>query len=160
MYKLKNSHSLALMLPAIAKVTDSTFQTPNSTTFLENKVEKKMTFSVEYINEFGEWYEELDEGTQNSIDEVVGLLEERGPNLGNPYSSAINGSRHQHMRELRIQHKGQPYRILYAFDPRRTAILLIGGNKTGNNRWYVENIGKADKLYDEYIQELKDEGLI
>jgi hypothetical protein len=64
------------------------------------------------------------------------------------------------MRELRIQHKGEPYRILYAFDPRRTAILLLGGNKGGENRWYEENIPKADALYDEHIEELKREGLL
>ncbi|WP_367890330.1 type II toxin-antitoxin system RelE/ParE family toxin [Sphaerospermopsis torques-reginae] len=172
MYKFNQFILLGSTPPTFAKATEQTFQTTHSiatestfqpadsTTFLENRIQKNMTYPVEYINEFGEWYEELDEGTQDSIDAVVELLEERGPNLGAPYSSAINGSRHQHMRELRIQHKGQPYRILYAFDPRRTAILLLGGNKTGNDRWYVENIRKADKLYDEYIQELEDEGLI
>ena len=64
------------------------------------------------------------------------------------------------MRELRIQHRGDPYRILYAFDPRRTSILLIGGNKRGNNRWYKEFIPIADRLYDEHLQQLRDEGLI
>ena len=64
------------------------------------------------------------------------------------------------MRELRIQHRGQPYRVLYAFDPRRAAILLLGGDKTGNNRWYDENIPVADDRYDDYLRELKKEGLI
>jgi hypothetical protein len=64
------------------------------------------------------------------------------------------------MRELRIQHAGRPYRVLYAFDPRRAAILLLGGDKTGNNRWYDENVPTADARYDEYIQQLKQEGLI
>jgi hypothetical protein len=64
------------------------------------------------------------------------------------------------MRELRIQHKGRPYRVLYAFDPRRTAILLLGGDKTGNDDWYRENVPIADRLYDEYIDELKQEGLL
>jgi hypothetical protein len=77
-----------------------------------------------------------------------------------PYSSKINGSRHSQMRELRIQHQGEPYRILYAFDPRRTAVLLLGGNKGGDDRWYVVNVPKADKLYDELLEELKREGLI
>lgn len=62
---------------------------------------------------------------------VVRLLEEHGPSLRFPYSSGITGSKHSHMRELRIQHEGRPYRVLYTFDPRRTAILLIGGDKTG-----------------------------
>lgn len=61
------------------------------------------------------------------------------------------------MRELRIQHKGRPYRILYAFDPRRTAILLLGGNKTGNDRWYEQYVSMADRLYDEHLQELEQE---
>jgi hypothetical protein len=64
------------------------------------------------------------------------------------------------MRELRIQHEGRPYRVLYAFDPRRAAILLIGGDKTGNNRWSDENVPKADELYDGYLTELEQEGLI
>jgi hypothetical protein len=64
------------------------------------------------------------------------------------------------MRELRIQHAGDPYRVLYAFDPRRNAILLIGGNKTGKNRWYKEFVPMADRLYDEHLKELKQEGLI
>lgn len=64
------------------------------------------------------------------------------------------------MRELRVQHQGKPYRVLYAFDPRRVAILLIGGDKTGNNRWYIEYIPIADKLYDAHLQVLRQEGLI
>lgn len=64
------------------------------------------------------------------------------------------------MRELRIQHAGNPYRVLYAFDPKHTAILLLGGNKSGNDRWYEEYIPIADKLYDEHLETLKREGLI
>ena len=64
------------------------------------------------------------------------------------------------MRELRIQHCGQPYRVFYAFDPRRTAILLIGGNKAGDDRWYKVFVPVADQLYDKYISELKKEGLL
>ena len=64
------------------------------------------------------------------------------------------------MRELRVQHQGSPYRILYAFDPRRTAILLIGGNKTGNNRWYEEFVPLADRLYDYHMKQLGEEGLL
>lgn len=61
----------------------------------------------------------------------VQLLEERGPSLGYPHSRGIDGSRHGHMLELRTQHAGRPFRTLYAFDPRRMAILLIGGDKSG-----------------------------
>lgn len=61
------------------------------------------------------------------------------------------------MRELRIQHKGRPYRILYAFDPRRVALLLIGGDKAGNDDWYDEFVPIADNLYDEHLESLKAE---
>jgi hypothetical protein len=102
----------------------------------------------------------LDEGEQDSIDRVVGLLEEKGTGLGRPYSTRIETSKHGQMRELRIQHQGQPYRVLYAFDPRRAAILLLGGNKTGDDRWYEVFVPRADKLFDEHLAALRKEGLI
>lgn len=74
--------------------------------------------------------------------------------------TSIATSKHDHLRELRVQHKGQPYRVLYAFDPRRTAILLIGGKKTGDDRWYSTFVPLADKLYDQHLELLKKEGLL
>jgi hypothetical protein len=117
-----------------------------------------MAWEVEYTDEFGAWWNDLDEGEQDSIDVVVDLLEAKGPGLRFPFSSGVNGSRHAHMRELRVQHKGEPYRILYAFDPRRTAILLLGGNKTGDDRWYERWVPRADQLYDEHLKEIEEEG--
>lgn len=64
------------------------------------------------------------------------------------------------MRELRIQHMGDPYRVFYAFNPLRNAILLVGGNKTGDDRWYETFVPVADKLYDDHLKELRKEGLI
>ena len=113
-----------------------------------------MGVEVEYTNEFEEWWNELDESEQESVAAVVQLLEEHGPHLNFPHSSGIALSKHGHMRELRIQHKGNPYRVLYAFDPRRNAILLIGGNKKGNDDWYAEYVAIADRLYDEHLIEL------
>jgi hypothetical protein len=117
-------------------------------------------WEVEYTDEFEEWWMTLIESEQIDVDANVRLLEEYGPNLKYPYSSGINGSAFPHMRELRIQHAGQPYRVLYAFDPRRTAILLIGGNKIGTDRWYEQYIPLADKLYEEHIVTLKKEYVI
>ncbi len=85
---------------------------------------------------------------------------ERGPDLPFPYSSGVEGSKHSHMRELRVQSSGQPVRIFYAFDPTRSAILLVGGNKTGDKRFYKKMIPIADRLYDEHMAQLKREGLI
>jgi hypothetical protein len=117
-----------------------------------------MRWNVEYTDEFGEWWSNLDEGEQDAVDVAVGVLEERGPQLAFPFTSSIATSRHRHMRELRVQHKGRPYRVLYAFDPRRVAILLIGGKKTGDDRWYEKAVPVADKLYDEHLREIAEEG--
>ncbi len=124
-----------------------------------------MSWDVEFTDELASWWETLDEREQESVDASVQLLEARGPQLGYPHSSgiaqsSIAQSRHAHMRELRVQHDGQPYRILYAFDPRRSAILLIEGNKTGDNRWYDVFVPIADRFYDEQLAELRKEGLI
>src|ERR671924_46316 len=116
-----------------------------------------MTWDVEFTDEFGVWWNGLSEPEQESIDASVRLLEARGPNLPFPYSSGIEMSKHRNMRELRIQHQGRPYRVLYAFDPRRSAILLIGGDKTGNDRWYEEQVPVADRLYDQHLEALKRE---
>jgi len=118
-----------------------------------------MSWEVEFTDEFGQWWEGLTEDEQDSIDVTVRLLEELGPHLPFPHCSDIKGSRHNQMRELRVQRKGEPYRILYAFDPRRAAILLIGGKKTGDDRWYKTFVPLADKLYDEHLARLEKEGL-
>lgn len=116
-----------------------------------------MTWVVEYTDEFGLWWDALTEAEQESVDVSVRLLESMGPGLPFPHSSGVKASRHGHMRELRIQHAGRPYRILYAFDPKRAAILLIGGDKTGNKRWYEVYVPRADRLYDEHLKELEQE---
>lgn len=114
-------------------------------------------WEVEYTDEFGDWWDGIDPDAQEDIDSIVGLLEEFGPHLGFPHSSGVTTSKHSHMRELRIQHKGSPFRILYAFDPRRIAILLLGGSKVGDDRWYEINVPKADKLYDVHLSEVAQE---
>jgi len=119
-----------------------------------------VSWEVEYTDRFGKWWDGLSVEEQVSVQGTVGLLEELGPLLGYPHSSDIKGSRHSPMRELRIQHGGRPYRVLYAFDPTRAALLLIGGDKTGNDRWYEEFVPVADKLYDEHMETLKREGKI
>ena len=119
-----------------------------------------MRWEVEYTDEFGAWCDSLTEIEQESVRASVKLLEDYGPALRFPHSSGIETSRHGHMRELRAQHEGRPYRTLYAFDPRRAAILLIGGDKTGNDRWYEQFVPIADGLYEQHLEQLKKEGLI
>jgi hypothetical protein len=119
-----------------------------------------MLWEIEGTDEFGSWFAGLADEAQDRVAERVDMLESAGPSLGYPYSSDIRGSRHGRMRELRVQVKGEPYRILYAFDPRRSAILLLGGNKVGDDKWYVKNVSRADALYDEHLETLRREGLI
>lgn len=119
-----------------------------------------MSWEVEFTDEFFAWFDRCDEAAQDTIAVSIRLLMEKGITLGHPHSSDVVGSRHGHIRELRIQHQGRPLRVLDAFNPLRVAILLIGGDKTGNDRWYEEYVPRADRIYDEHLQELKREGLL
>jgi hypothetical protein len=119
-----------------------------------------MAWEVAYTDEWGAWFASLTEGQQDAIAAAVTVLEELGPNLPYPYSSGIIQSRHSHMRELRVQHRGRPIRTLYALDPRRVSILLLGGDKTGSDRWYEKHVPLADRLYDEHLEQLRKEGLL
>ena len=114
-----------------------------------------MSWEIEYTDQFGEWWATLDADAQEDIDTMVHILEERGPALTRPYADTVKESRHPNMRELRVQSKGRPLRTFYAFDPRRSAILLIGGDKTGDGRFYERCLPVADRLYDEHLQEIR-----
>ncbi len=121
-----------------------------------------MAWEVEYTDEFNLWWETLTEREQERIGAVIDELSEKGPYLAYPKSSGIRGPGLSHLRELRIQVDGRPFRIFYAFDPRQAAILLIGGDKTGfsDRRFYARYVPNANRLYNEYIAELEREGLI
>ncbi len=107
---------------------------------------RAMTWDVEHTDEFAAGFISLAESDQDAIDFTVDLLIADGPGLRFPHSSAIKGSNHARMRELRIQSGGKPLRMFYAFDPRRSAILLIGGDKTGDARFHERLIPVADNL--------------
>lgn len=119
-----------------------------------------MAWDIEFTDEFEAWWETLDAHTQAAIDAKVTQLEEQGPYLQRPAVETLaKQSEHPNMKELRVQHGGDAYRILFAWDPRRTAILLMGGRKP-DNRWYKKAVPQADKLYERHLEELKREGLI
>lgn len=116
------------------------------------------SWEVEYTDEFYDWFDELTIEEQDWIFASVEQLQLEGPGLGRPLVDTIRGSRFSNMKELRPPAN---LRILFAFDPRRSAILLIGGNKTNQwNRWYEVMIPVADALYEQYLAELESEGLI
>jgi hypothetical protein len=116
-----------------------------------------MDWEVIFTDELGTWWDSLSLEEQLSVDRVVGLLAGAGPSLSFPYCSGIAGSAFSSMRELRIQHEGQPYRVLYIFDPKRRAVLLIGGNKIGDDRWYEKHIAMADNIYRQYLKEIGED---
>ena len=116
-----------------------------------------MAYSVEYSDEFGTWWAGLTDAEQRSVAHYVKLLEAKGAALPFPYCSGINGSKHGHMRELRVQHQGEPYRVFYAFDPRRVGYLIVGGCKAGDGQFYERMIPIADKIYDKHLEELEAE---
>jgi hypothetical protein len=118
-----------------------------------------LVWDVEYTDTFGMWWHELDEDAQERIAAAVELLEEAGPALGRPLVDTLRGSRHPNMKELRP--RGGHIRVLFAFDPRRTAILLLGGDKSGRwQAWYRQAIPAADDLYDEHLDTLRKDGAI
>lgn len=117
-------------------------------------------WDVEYTDEFGAWWDKLMADEQESVAASVELLRRLGPNLPRPHADTLKNSRHANMKELRTQRQGRPFRTLFAFDPRRRAILLIGGDKTGDRRFYERMIPWADTLYDEHLVALRQEGLI
>ena len=114
-------------------------------------------WEVEYTDEFGVWWELLSPEDQELVRAGVELIQDRGPALGRPAVDTLEGSRHKNMKELRTG----TIRVLFAFDPRRTAILLLGGDKRGEwAEWYERSISDADRLYDEHLAELRREGEI
>jgi len=116
-----------------------------------------VAWEVEFTDEFERWWHTLSESEQGKVDARVSLLMERGPNLGFPFSSQVKTSRFPEMRELRAQAGGDPLRMLYAFDPRRTAILLVAGDKTGDDRWYERNVPVADRLFECHLKTIEKE---
>jgi hypothetical protein len=103
--------------------------------------------------EFTAWYESLDENATKAVLMVVDLLEARGVTLPFPFSSAIQGSRYA-LRELRQKAGHQQLRVIYAFDPKRQAVLLLGGDKTGDDRFYEWVIPQAERVWERYLKEM------
>ena len=119
-------------------------------------------WAVEYTDEFGAWFDgnELNETDREALAESIGLLEHHGPTLGRPHADTVKGARHRNLKELRTRNKEKVLRTFFAIDPRRRVILLIGGNKWGDKRFYERMIPEADRLYSFYLEEIRKEGLI
>lgn len=116
-----------------------------------------MAWVVRFDEELAAWFEDQEEGLQDEILTQVEVLRELGPNLGRPRVDTVKGSAYRNLKELRVQYRGEPWRILFAFDPRRAAILLVGGNKVGDDRWYGRNIPIAERRYRRHLEALERE---
>lgn len=106
---------------------------------------------------FDEWFLAQDDAFRESIYEAMGILEKFGPRLGRPYVDTLNGSIFPNMKELRVQHAGNPIRAFFAFDPIRQAIVLCAGDKTGLNekRFYKDMIRLADAEFSNHLLKLE-----
>ncbi len=113
-------------------------------------------WKVAYSDEFDHWFDSLNEKQQDDLRVGIQLLIELGPNLPRPYADTVEGSKYSNMKELRTQSQGRPIRTFFAFDPNRCAILLIGGNKTDDKKFYKKMIPFADEIYRKHLKELKN----
>jgi hypothetical protein len=118
-----------------------------------------MEWDVEGTDEFYSWFSRLTSAERISVAAKIDLLVEKGPSLGRPHADTLKGSKFTNLKELIIQQAESPYRVIFAFDPCQTAILLLGGRKT-DSKWYKTAIPAAEKLYERYLDEIRDEELI
>lgn len=114
-----------------------------------------MEWDVQLDEDFAAWLDGLAADVRAEILAHAALLRERGPQLGRPYVDTLEDSVFTNMKELRVQFRGDPWRILFAFDPNRAAILLVGGNKRGDKRWYKKNLPIADVRFQRHLNSLE-----
>lgn len=111
---------------------------------------------IETTDTFDKWFDELDDTDRGNVLASLMVLKERGPMLSRPYADTVNGSRHNNMKELRVQSKGDPIRAFFAFDPKRKGILLCAGNKAGDEkRFYDVMIPIADREFTAHLEKIK-----
>ena len=117
-------------------------------------------WSVGFHDEFVPEFRSLHKRVQDEAYAIAHLLEQVGPQLGRPSVDTLNGSRHANMKEMRFSAAGGEWRLAFAFDPRRRAMLLVAGDKSGGSarRFYRALIRKADERFDRHLAKLAQEG--
>ncbi|MBX9772758.1 MAG: type II toxin-antitoxin system RelE/ParE family toxin [Candidatus Obscuribacterales bacterium] len=111
-----------------------------------------MPWTLVYLDEFSDWLDGQAEDLQDEALSYLEMLKDRGPLLSRPYADTLKGSKIANLKELRFSYKGAPIRILFAFDPRKQGVIILGGDKTGDKRWYEKNITIAEKLYATHLE--------
>jgi len=116
----------------------------------------KVKWAVEMADEFKPEFDEFAQGVRTEVLALARVLQEFGPQLGRPRVDTLKGSRHANMKELRFSAADGEWRVAFAFDPMRKAILLVAGDKTGGNekRFYRQLIRKADKRFDAHLTQI------
>ena len=117
-----------------------------------------MAWDVYLDDDFAAWLTGLAVDVRNEIVASADLLREHGPQLGRPHVDTLENSAFTNMKELRVQFRGDPWRILFAFDPQRAVILLVGGNKRGDKRWYKKHLPIAEERFRRHLKSLEKEG--
>lgn len=118
-----------------------------------------MGWSVGLHDDFDAEFGGLPEAVQEEILALMGLLKQFGPMLSRPHADTLKGSKHANMKELRFDAADGVWRAAFAFDPKRRAILLVGGDKSGGSekRFYRQLIKKADARFDAHLKVLEAE---
>ncbi len=130
--------------------------TAHTIAFIYGLIYNRVVWEVVVTNEFKEWYQALDEAKGDAVYGAVEMLQQVGPNLGRPHADRLHRSEIHNLKELRPRGEAKNVRILFVFDPLRQAILLVGGDKSGQwNDWYETAIPLAEKLYAQYLKEAK-----
>lgn len=112
-------------------------------------------WQIQTTDVFDVWFDSLDDMNRASVLAGMLVLREKGPALSRPYADTVKGSIHPNMKELRVQSKGSPIRVFFAFDPHRVGILLCAGDKKGKDkRFYDDMLLVADKQYSAHLAEL------
>lgn len=116
-----------------------------------------MSWTVRFADEFDPEFEELSQAVQDELLAQAKVLEQFGPQAGRPRVDTLNGSKHANMKELRFDADGGVWRVAFAFDPQREAILLVAGDKSGGSeaRFYRSLIKRADARFDTHLVALK-----
>ncbi len=112
-------------------------------------------WEILFHREFDIWLTQQENGLRREIWANIDVLSRLGPQLGRPRVDTVKNSAFANMKELRVQYAGKPWRILFAFDPNRHAILLVGGTKVGKADWYKTHIPIADQRFQEHLKNLK-----
>lgn len=115
-----------------------------------------MAWEVVTVECFDDWFLGLNAAEQQDVLATIFVLQQFGPGLGRPYVDSLKGTdKVKNLKELRVQHKGKPFRLFFAFDPRRQAVMLCGGDKSGNKHFYETMISIAEREFLDYLQGLE-----